>query len=131
MDKIDSILLVDDDNITNFINARLLNKLNIANRVQISINGQEALNYINEIENKCPDLILLDINMPVMNGFEFLQSYCERHYCSNLPVIIILTTSSDHKDIEQLEKYPVVCGFMNKPLTEEKISSILKEHFVR
>jgi CheY-like chemotaxis protein len=131
MAKIDTVLLVDDDNITNFINARLIRKLNIANQVQVSVNGQEALRYLSGMQKRCPDLIFLDINMPVMNGFEFLQSYSQKSFCSSRPVIIILTTSSDHTDLEHLKKYSDVVGFLNKPLTEEKISSVIKSHFVQ
>jgi CheY-like chemotaxis protein len=130
MEKID-VLLVDDDNISNFINSRLINRLNIACKVQVKLNGKEALSYISEAEKKCPDLIFLDINMPVMNGFEFLQTYSRGTYCSRKPIIIILTTSSDGNDIEELEKYPEVCGFLNKPLTEEKVVSVLRTHFAR
>jgi CheY-like chemotaxis protein len=131
MEKMDSILLIDDDNISNFINTRLIKRLNIAHQVQVRLNGQEALSYINEDEKKCPDLIFLDINMPVMNGFEFLQSFTQGKYCNRKPIIIILTTSSDGNDMDQLQKYPEVSGFLNKPLTEDKIASVLKTHFVR
>jgi CheY-like chemotaxis protein len=128
MDKID-VLLIDDDNISNFINARLINRLSIACKVQVKLNGQEALSYINEGDEKFPDLIFLDINMPVMNGFEFLQSFRQGRNTNRKAVIIILTTSSDGNDLEELRKYPEVCGFLNKPLTEDKITSVLRTHF--
>jgi CheY-like chemotaxis protein len=129
MEKID-VLLIDDDNISNFINSRLISRLNIACKVQVKLNGQEALSYINDGKEKCPDLIFLDINMPVMNGFEFLQSYSRGSYSKRKPIIIILTTSSDANDLEELQKYPEVCGFLNKPLTEDKITSVLRTHFI-
>lgn len=130
-EKIETVLLVDDDSITNFINARLIKKLDITEDIRISMNGQEALSYIHEasLSRNCPELIFLDINMPVMNGIEFLQSYSKGSYCKKKPIIIILSSSSNRKDVEELNKYPSVCGFIDKPLTTEKVKSILKEHF--
>lgn len=130
-EKIESVLLVDDDSITNFINERLIKKLNITEEVKISVNGREALKYIHEASqsSSCPELIFLDINMPVMNGLEFLQSYSQGSYCEKKPIIIILSSSSNRHDFDELNKYPSVCGFVDKPLTEEKVKFILKEYF--
>lgn len=128
MKKIEKILLVDDDSINNFINARLLKKLEIADEVNISLNGEEAINYLNDCSN-CPQLILLDINMPVMDGFGFLDCYNTCACCKNSPVIVVLTTSSNKRDLERLTEYPSVTAFLNKPLTEEKITKVVKEYF--
>jgi CheY-like chemotaxis protein len=131
MEKIESILLVDDDPICNFLHSRLIKKLDITDHIQISLNGREALNYIdNESEfKKCPQLIFLDINMPVMNGIEFLQIYTEGNHCIGKPVIIILTTSHSTQDLEKCKSYFHVNGYLNKPLTPEKIDTVLKAFF--
>lgn len=131
MENLDSILLIDDDPICNFLHSRLLKKLHISNEVKVSLNGKDALLHLHEVSqiNLCPQLIFLDINMPVMNGIEFLQSYKAETFCNKRPVIIVLTTSTDLKDIVQLQNYPEVNGVLNKPLTEEKINSIIAMHF--
>jgi CheY-like chemotaxis protein len=131
MTKINSILLVDDDQINNFINKRIINKLYIADDVKTALNGEEALNFIQEKCNEtghCPELIFLDINMPVMNGFEFLNEF------KNLPIsnkedvkIIVLTTSTNPGDMQKLKDYSIK-GFLNKPLTEKKILDIINEN---
>src|SRR6478735_15773 len=105
MKKIDKILLVDNDSVNNYLNTRLLKKLEIANEINVALNGKEAINHINK-SNSCPELILLDINMPVMDGFEFLNSY--KTHTSSEPVIVVLTTSSNEKDIDKLENHPSV-----------------------
>ncbi|WP_028979137.1 response regulator [Sporocytophaga myxococcoides] len=126
MKKIDKILLVDNDNVNNFLNARLLKKLEIANEINVALNGKEAINHINKSAT-CPELILLDINMPVMDGFEFLNSY--KTHTSSDPVIVVLTTSSNENDMSKLENHPSVMGYLNKPLTAEKINSVMEKHF--
>ncbi|WMJ75012.1 response regulator [Cytophagaceae bacterium ABcell3] len=131
MNTLDSVLLVDDDNINNYLNARLIKKLRITDNVKISLNGAEALKYLSS-ENKggnCPSLIFLDINMPVMNGFEFLDQFRKEKLCASDPVIIMLTTSTNDKDVEIIKKDASVAGFINKPLTEDKLKGILDKHF--
>jgi response regulator of citrate/malate metabolism len=131
MKKIESVLLIDDDPICNFLHSNLLKKHNITDHIQISPNGHEAFIYI-DAESKlrnCPQLIFLDLNMPVMNGFEFLEAYSDGVFCERKPVIIILTTSSDHLDLAKLEKHSMVNGYLNKPLTIEKINTVLQTYF--
>jgi len=132
MKKIKSILLVDDDSINNFINEKLIKRLDIAEEVKVVLNGEEALNLLNGIIDsgkKCPELILLDINMPVMDGFEFLEAYKSLDFPDKDSIVIVmLTTSTNPLDIKKL-KDSGVFGYVNKPLTDEKLSNILNEHF--
>jgi CheY-like chemotaxis protein len=130
MKKINCILLVDDDNINNFINERLLKKLNITNNVKVAMNGEEALDFIkNNKEEIHPELILLDINMPVMDGFEFLQEYNKVDFNGKLkPHIIMLTTSTNPNDVNKVKQSDIT-GYINKPLTESKIMEIVQKHF--
>jgi CheY-like chemotaxis protein len=126
--KVNTILLVDDDNVTNFINERLINKLNIAQNVKVTSNGEEGITFIKEYcqtGNLCPEIIFLDINMPVMDGFEFIRAFEElKEVITNKTKIVILTTSTNANDIEKL-KYLGNFDFINKPLTEEKLFNCL------
>jgi response regulator of citrate/malate metabolism len=128
MTKLNCILLIDDDSITNFINERLIKKLNVTNEVKITMNGEEGIHYIQNLCNKgelCPELILLDINMPVMNGFEFIRAFENLNIPNKDKVkIIILTTSKNAKDVDLLKSLGNF-EFINKPLTEEKLFNCL------
>ncbi len=130
MVKLKRILLVDDDNINNFINQRLIKKLNIAEEVNVAVNGEEAIKVIkNTCDNECPDLILLDINMPVMDGFEFLEEYKKLPIPNKDKVVIVmLTTSTNQNDMGRSKNIPIR-GFLNKPLTEDKLTKIMKDYF--
>lgn len=123
------ILLVDDDNINNFINLKILKKIQASDKVQTALNGEEALDYIKEFcptnQRCCPQLIFLDINMPVMNGFEFLQTYNRLEFNNKAGIkIVVLTTSTNQKDIDKIRELGIQ-NFINKPLTEEKVKEVL------
>ena len=132
MNKIKCALLIDDDSINNFINERLLKKLNIADTIKVVLNGEEAIKYIHQTcsaEQPCPELILLDINMPVMDGFEFLKEYKNLDFKNKKSIIIImLTTSTNPNDTERLNDSGA-SGYVNKPLTEQKLLDIMKQYF--
>lgn len=133
MNKISCTLLVDDDRINNFLNQRLLEGLNVTDKLLTALNGQEALTIFEREcrESGCPALILLDVNMPVMNGFEFLEAYGKLPITPQEPVIIIMLTTSLHpRDVERVQRLGIA-GFLNKPLTKEKVNDILASHFSR
>ena len=132
MVKIDRILLVDDDNITNFLNVRLIKKMNLSSEIKIANNGQEALAYLKEAKTKRipnPSLIFLDLNMPIMNGFEFINSIKGNKTWNKRPVIIVLSSSENKTEINVLKDLNVVSDFLVKPLTEEKIQSVVNKYF--
>lgn len=132
MRKLNTVMLVDDDEITNFINENLIQDLEIANQILVATNGQESIQklLVFEAEGKdLPELILLDINMPVMNGFEFLEEYQKIDFTSEKPIVLIVLTSSENEsDIQKIQKSAVV-DYLNKPLTEQKIARVLEKHF--
>jgi CheY-like chemotaxis protein len=132
MRKIKTVLLIDDDSINNFINARLIKKCKISDDVNVMSNGKEAILYLNECLIKklpCPELILLDINMPVMDGFEFLNAFNDLDFFNKAEVVIImLTTSSNPKDLERLSEANI-SGFLNKPLTESMVNGLMEKNF--
>jgi CheY-like chemotaxis protein len=131
MNKLTCILLVDDDNTTNFVNRMLLEDLAVTEKVMEARNGQEAINLLQEQSqnNACPQLILLDVKMPVMDGFEFLEAYDKLGFEQKESVIIVMLTTSLHpRDVDRLKNYPIN-GFLNKPLTKEKVRDLLTQHF--
>ena len=134
MKKLNSILLVDDDPISQYINQNLIKKLKLSNHIHLAMNGAEAIHYLKEDIKKnkhaFPELILLDLNMPVMDGFEFLRHYDKLFRSEKKEVkIIILTTSSNLNDVKKAQKFPAISEYLTKPLTEEKITSIVKTFF--
>jgi response regulator of citrate/malate metabolism len=131
MKKLSGILLIDDDVTTNFVNELLLDDLDVANNILVADSAKEGISIIQTQcnEKNCLELILLDINMPEMNGFEFLEVYKKLNFPKKEAVkIIMLTTSNNPKDIERLQNMPIV-DFLNKPLNEEKVHELLMKHF--
>jgi CheY-like chemotaxis protein len=134
MKKLNCVLLVDDDEPTNFLNKMILEDVNCAETIEVAESGQSALSYLENASEDgspaSPDLILLDINMPAMNGWEFLEQYSslDRQRKANV-VIVMLTTSLNPDDRSKASKIPDVSGFETKPLTPEKLQSILKTYF--
>ncbi|MBO3271940.1 MULTISPECIES: response regulator [Hymenobacter] len=132
MEKLASVLLVDDDATNNFLNELLFKKLEITDRLLVAESGTEALQLLQQPdESNGPNLILLDVNMPGMNGIEFLENYVrlpdvQRH----ATVVIMLTTTMDARDLARLNDLPIA-GLVSKPLTQEKLATILQLHFQR
>jgi CheY-like chemotaxis protein len=123
-------LLVDDDQINNFLNARLLKKLDIADEVAFVPNGVEGIKCL---EDNCfksvvsPQLILLDINMPVMDGFEFMETYNHLNFTDKGKTIIaVLSSSSSNQDHEKIKNLGVKY-YIHKPLTESKVMNFIHQ----
>ena len=135
MPKITSVLLVDDDPTNNFLNERLLKRLDVAEHVLVAENGQAALAVLYQgtigLQPGFPSLILLDIQMPIMNGIEFLQAYQQLSLAQQrATTVVVLTTSMDARDLARLDALPAA-GLLNKPLTPEKLDTVLQLHFNR
>ena len=128
MKKFNRILLIDDDPITNFINTAVLRVTGLG-EPKVTMNGAEAMDYIkNECrkENLYPDLIIVDINMPVMDGFEFAKQYANlKMKETEKAVILMLTTSSDPRDIKKTHELGI--KMLKKPLTAEIVMDLLAE----
>src|SRR5690606_27619517 len=125
------IMLIDDDTITNFLNEMLINELAITNQLIVTTDGHKALEEIkaHQSEGVLPDLILLDVNMPVLNGFEFLKKYNELDFQDkDSPLIVMLTTSLNEGDKDKAKKLNVK-DYMSKPLTKENMLGLLMKHF--
>ena len=128
--KLNCILLVDDNSEDNRFHQIIIRKMDIVNRIDTVINGLEALAYLKSGHQDPPELIFLDINMPKMNGWEFLEQY--KHLDAKKKarvVIMILTTSANPDDVKKAKEIEDVTGFETKPLTEEMMMGILNQHF--
>ena len=126
------VLLVDDDQTTNFLNKLLLTRLGVTEQVLMAANGEEALRILAQQGNEPAtrsNLILLDMNMPVLNGLAFLEAYAQLpSTVQDAIVIVMLTTSLHPVDLARAQQLPIA-GFLNKPLTEAKVIDLLREHF--
>lgn len=120
-EKLDCILLVDDDVIANFLHTRLIKKLNIATSIAVTQNGKEAMQYI--LKKGAPDMILLDINMPVMDGFEFLEVFFRKYKGNDKTKIIVLSSSLSLRDRSIISSHGI--PFLTKPLIGDELLNAL------
>ena len=118
------ILLVEDDQVDVMRVTRALKEVHVANQVVHRENGEDALNYLRDEKNEKPCLILLDLNMPVMNGIEFLQAVKKDERLRPVPVVI-LTTSHDQQD--KLYSFNFgVAGYMSKPVDYRQFVEVMR-----
>src|ERR1700754_2453030 len=126
-----SVLLVDDDEINNFISIKLIKKALLNTEIMACLNGKFAIDQLADIQkrdpSKMPDYILLDINMPIMNGWEFLEEF-KRLNIDPLgkSKIYIISSSVFSNDINKAKSYPLVKDFISKPLNVEKIKELFE-----
>jgi len=122
------ILLVEDEDINNYIATRLIQKALPGAAVTSCSNGRQALELLTEIKDdtsKLPDIILLDISMPIMNGWQFLDEYNRRNIDpEGKCAIFILSSSVFSEDINRARAYPEVKDFICKPLDGTKIREL-------
>lgn len=136
---INKILCVDDDSISLTISKLLLKRTGFTNDVVTAVDGSDALDYFKDLfatssnpSADAPSLILLDINMPVMNGWEFLEAYIPL-FADKLPQtkVIILSSTIDPEDFSRAKKFPVVAQFVSKPLSVENLAELKENEFVQ
>lgn len=128
--KTKRVLLIDDNEIDNFINNRIISKSNIAETITVKKSGIEALEYLETLKDdfdSFPDLVFLDIAMPTMNGFDFLNEFIKfPKVLDKLCSVIMLTSSNNQSDRKKAFEYPVVKDYFVKPLKIEMLE-VLKE----
>lgn len=134
--KLSTVLLIDDDEPTNFINSYIIDEVNCANSIKAVQSAEEALKYLSQCSAgdtpdaaPAPELIFLDINMPGLNGWEFLEEYRKLTHLHKKSIIIMLTTSMNPDDQLRAQFIEEVAGFRSKNLTPEMLNELLKEHF--
>lgn len=132
MKQLNCILLIDDDDPTNFLNRLTLEQAGCARHIRIATSGQAALDYLKGAMDECvrPDLIFLDINMPAMDGWEFLARYRELSSEKKADTILImLTTSLNPDDEKKTLAIPEVSGFEHKPLNRARVEWLMNQYF--
>jgi CheY-like chemotaxis protein len=121
---LDLIMCIDDDPITLMLFKKVVQKACFAKEIIYACNGQEAITFIDNIKSQDPkpQLLFLDLNMPVMGGWEFLDLFNDsNYYLSNKTKVIILTSTIDPDDIKKSKTYPNVIEFLSKPITVEML----------
>lgn len=138
MKKLNGVLLIDDDDTTNFLNQRLLERMQVTENIRTFVNGKQAFDYLYNVSNNNyehtdenyfqPELIFLDINMPVMDGFEMLDLYerLDEEFRKKI-VLAVLTTSTHPQDTATAKKYQA--EYLTKPLTADKVNALITKYF--
>lgn len=126
MKKLNNIMLIDDNIHSNYFNEIKLEQNNACDKITIFMNGKEALDYLVTNKETDVDLILLDINMPVMNGWQFLSNIERvwREIEKSIP-IFILSSSVNTYDKQKSAEYKSVKGFINKPLNDNDLKEMI------
>lgn len=125
-------MLVDDNKNDNFFHTRVIRKYNPSIVVIAKESGEEALEHLRNkntnLENH-PDIIFLDINMPGMNGWEFLEEYenLDKELQTKM-IVVMLTTSENPDDYAQAKKHNILSAFKTKPLTKEMLDEVFEKY---
>ena len=123
-------MLIDDDADDNFFHEREIKKNDLEHIIITKNLGIKALEYLKLKEEPQADLIFLDINMPGMNGWEFLREYNQLDkVLQSRAIIIVLTTSNIARDVARANTYSFVADYITKPLTREIMGDIVKKYF--
>jgi len=125
-----NVMLIDDNEIDSYVAGQIINEIDFARKVTNMSSAISALEYLKNAKvdsDDFPDIIFLDIRMPVMDGFDFLDEFLKLSDSALTKcAVVMLTSSSDHKDIDRALKYPVVKKFLAKPLRETMLKELLR-----
>jgi CheY-like chemotaxis protein len=130
MNKVDELCIIDDDPIFVMIIRKLVQSLGFCKAVLVFKNGQEAVSGLTEIlesGESMPDIIFLDLNMPKMNGWEFLDLFSKKLIEMDISVFII-SSSINFQDSDKSRSYSCVLDYVVKPIDQDKLSNILKRY---
>ncbi|MDN3594582.1 response regulator [Zunongwangia endophytica] len=132
MKKIDLACIIDDDPIFVFSAKKIMELADFSNGFIVFGNGKEALNHLHALiasNKELPDVILLDLNMPVMDGWEFLDNFIKIE-SEKVITIYIVSSSVDQSDIDKAKSYDGVSNYIVKPVTIDSLKKVLKNHEV-
>lgn len=126
--KLSRVMLVDDNDTDNFISKRIIELTNFSSEVIVKSSGKSALDYLEDNADdadKLPEIIFLDINMPIVDGFVFLYEFEKfNDTVKNRCKVIILSSSDNKRDIDKIVNNDYVIKFITKPLTETALEEI-------
>ena len=118
------ILLVEDDKIDALTVKMALKEIKVSNEIIHVTNGLEALDYLNDKSNTRPCIILLDLNMPKMNGIEFLEKRLKSEELTTIPVIVLSTSKADSDKLATFKLH--IAGYMIKPVDYKKFVEVMR-----
>jgi CheY-like chemotaxis protein len=130
--KYTAAMLIDDNEIDNFISQKMIEECNFAEHIYINTNATSALEFLKNLERLdekgkalFPDIIFLDLNMPIIDGYQFINEFekLSKSLISKTK-IIILTTSVSPEEVEKCKTYPRIVKFVNKPLSEQILNAL-------
>jgi CheY-like chemotaxis protein len=124
-----NILLVDDDAVFNFINKQVLLNMGVTDAIDTALNGKQALDLLNEYlsgSRAIPDVIFLDLNMPIMDGFAFLEAFKRMNMPHKEKVSIVIVTSSQNPADVIKAKALGITHYLTKPIKEDDIKAALE-----
>lgn len=126
---LDTILFVDDDPITLMLCKKVISKAAFSNQIITAQNGEEAINLfhtlLNNAEKTVPELIFLDLNMPIMGGWEFLAEFSKPTFEQFHDIkVIVLSSTIDPEDLEKIKEYPMVMDFLPKPISLSMLNKV-------
>jgi CheY-like chemotaxis protein len=131
--KLKSVLLVDDDDTTNFLNKFFIRQVDSSVEINVALNGKEAIDFLvlNGNDDLMPCLVILDTHMPVMNGWEFLEAFDKKFDASfKKNVVIVMMTSLDlEQAVKKAMDDPNVSDTEQKPLSDLKFKALINKHF--
>jgi len=124
--RIGSLMMIDDNRVDQMLHTRIVQRSGLVDTVLNYQYADEALEYLRTEQSPVPDMILLDINMPRMDGFEFLEAFSRLPASVRTPVVVMLTTSLDPKDEARASRFEMVRGYLTKPLSHESLQSVVQ-----
>lgn len=129
MNKINTLFLIDDDDVFLFLTQKELEKTSLVNRFKPFLNGRQAIEYLKENSHNAgelPDFILLDLNMPIMDGWQFLKEYkALQPSLAKKGRVYILSSSISPSDIQKAKSFPVVADYLVKPLKRDRFAELV------
>lgn len=129
-EKYPVVMLIDDNEIDNFINERMIKGCSFADKIYVNTGAKSALEFLKNVASMdsknelFPDIVFLDINMPLMDGFMFIEEFNKMKLSDKDTKIILLTSSVSPEDENKSTEYPIVRKFVRKPLTESTLASL-------
>ena len=134
MEKLSQILIIDDDPLTAYLHKTYIKKFDVSHQVEIVTSGDQALLLIKNCiqspnEDKIPQLIFLEVDMPMADGFHFLEAYQDLEFKNKDSVVVVALTCSLSQRLKNSTKEYPIKDYIIKPLTEERMMGLMERHF--